>query len=145
MGQEKSLPVRCTPTSTILHNNNYRISQISSKTAHSAVSATSSNSSAISTSSQDSSNTTGATTTLNSKLTRPPSSTSRTSYKTPVDRQSKYLSEHLYIKSYLDIEEEDRNAKKNFHPAPQGGIRNYKPKIISEKQKKQNKEVDVWI
>lgn len=69
--------------------------------------------------------------------------TSKTSYKS-VERQAKYLNEHLYIKSYLDIEEDERNARQNFQPAPQG-IRNYTPKILNEKKPPKKKEVDVWI
>lgn len=139
MGQEKSLPVRCSPT-----NQNYRTSISSATSTKSVVSATSSNSSSASS--------TNSALTATSRPSSTLSTTSRTSYKS-VDRQSKYLSEHLYIKSYLDIEEEDRNAKKQFRTAPVGGIRNYQPKILTDKQqqqqqqqKQQNKqEVDVWI
>ena len=78
-----------------------------------------------------------------STSSRSTKSTSVSSSYKSVDRQTKYLNEHLYIKSYLDIEEEDRNAKQSFKAAPAGGIRNYTPKILSEKTNK--KEVDVWI
>uniref|UniRef100_A0A1B0DFC5 Glucose-methanol-choline oxidoreductase C-terminal domain-containing protein n=1 Tax=Phlebotomus papatasi TaxID=29031 RepID=A0A1B0DFC5_PHLPP len=39
-----------------------------------------------------------------------------------VERQTKYLKEQLYIKSYLDIEEQDRNAKQQFTPSRANGI-----------------------
>lgn len=51
-----------------------------------------------------------------------------------VQRQTKYLKEQLYIKSYLDLEDEDRAAKKVFQQKTKTGIRNYTPKILGEKQ-----------
>ncbi|GAB0093759.1 Glucose-methanol-choline oxidoreductase [Sergentomyia squamirostris] len=73
-------------------------------------------------------------------------SSSRYSCKS-VERQTKYLKEQLYIKSYLDIEEQDRNAKKQFTPATRtNGIRNYRPKILGEKPPTPaQQDVDVWI
>lgn len=59
-------------------------------------------------------------------------------------KQTKYLKEQLYIKSYLDIVEQDRTARSHF-PAAKPGIRNYTPKILVEKPPTPKKEVDVWI
>lgn len=61
----------------------------------------------------------------------------------PESKQTKYLKEQLYIKSYLDIVEQDRTARSHF-PAAKPGIRNYTPKILVE-EPPPNKEVDVWI
>lgn len=47
-----------------------------------------------------------------------------------LDKQKQYLSHHLYIKSYLDILEEDERARAHFKSARPGGIRNYTPKIL---------------
>lgn len=47
-----------------------------------------------------------------------------------LDKQKHYLSHHLYIKSYLDILEEDERARAHFKSARPGGIRNYTPKIL---------------
>lgn len=48
-----------------------------------------------------------------------------------LDKQKQYLSHHLYIKSYLDILEEDERARAHFKSARPGGIRNYTPKILA--------------
>ncbi|TMW51729.1 hypothetical protein DOY81_003221 [Sarcophaga bullata] len=76
-----------------------------------------------------------------------------------VQKQKEYLDHQLYIKSYLDILEEDQKAKAQYKVAKPGGIRNYTPKILSEvtlstsapepsngfsKQKSKIKE-DPWI
>lgn len=47
-------------------------------------------------------------------------------------KQKEYLEHHLYIKSYLDILEEDEKARAEYKVAKPGGIRNYKPKILSD-------------
>ncbi|XP_059224164.1 putative uncharacterized protein DDB_G0277255 [Stomoxys calcitrans] len=49
-----------------------------------------------------------------------------------VQKQKDYLDHHLYIKSYLDILEEDQRASAQYKVAKPGGIRNYKPKILAE-------------
>ncbi|XP_020714325.1 A-agglutinin anchorage subunit [Ceratitis capitata] len=49
-----------------------------------------------------------------------------------LDQKKNYLCKHLYIKSYLDILEEDEKARAQFKSARPGGIRNYKPKILGE-------------
>ncbi|XP_036339669.1 uncharacterized protein LOC118748997 [Rhagoletis pomonella] len=49
-----------------------------------------------------------------------------------LNHKKNYLCRHLYIKSYLDILEEDEKARAQFKSARPGGIRNYKPKILSE-------------
>lgn len=49
-----------------------------------------------------------------------------------VQKQKDYLDHHLYIKSYLDILEEDQRASAQYKIAKPGGIRNYTPKILSE-------------
>ncbi|XP_055388992.1 uncharacterized protein LOC129618209 [Condylostylus longicornis] len=68
------------------------------------------------------------------------------------EKQANYLNHHLYIKSYLDILEEDEKAKKQFIPRP--GIRNYKPKILysetsnsitRKESNKNNKDSGTWI
>lgn len=48
------------------------------------------------------------------------------------DKQKDYLNHHLYIKTYLDILEEDKRAKEYFQSeaAARPGIRNYTPKIL---------------
>lgn len=75
-----------------------------------------------------------------------------------LQKQKDYLDHHLYIKSYLDILEEDQKAKAQYKVAKPGGIRNYTPKILAEvplstsapetngfsKQKSKVKE-DPWI
>lgn len=75
-----------------------------------------------------------------------------------LQKQKDYLDHHLYIKSYLDILEEDQKAKAQYKVAKPGGIRNYTPKILAEvplstsapeangftKQKAKIKE-DPWI
>lgn len=48
-----------------------------------------------------------------------------------LDKTKNYLNHHLYIKSYLDILEEDEKARAHFKPA-RPGIRNYTPKILSD-------------
>ncbi|KAH8343230.1 hypothetical protein KR059_007060 [Drosophila kikkawai] len=48
-----------------------------------------------------------------------------------LDKQKHYLHHHLYIKSYLDILEEDERARAHFKSARPGGIRNYTPKILA--------------
>ncbi|XP_053951168.1 uncharacterized protein LOC128858715 [Anastrepha ludens] len=52
--------------------------------------------------------------------------------RTSLDQKKNYLCRHLYIKSYLDILEEDEKARAEFKSARPGGIRNYKPKILGE-------------
>lgn len=82
-------------------------------------------------------------------IQRPPSrapstattKSARSTYST-AEKQAKYLKEQLYIKSYLDIVEQDQTAKTNFQPA-KPGIRNYTPKIYVDKPRQ--KDVDVWI
>lgn len=61
-------------------------------------------------------------------------------------KQTKYLKEQLYIKSYLDIVERDRRAREQFQPA-KPGIRNYTPKILGVQPTAlaAKSEVDVWI
>lgn len=59
------------------------------------------------------------------------------------DTQKDYLEHHLYIKSYLDILDEDNKAKKKFKPA-RPGIRNYTPKILSNQQKSREQN-EIWI
>ncbi|XP_037931862.1 uncharacterized protein LOC119666654 [Teleopsis dalmanni] len=49
-----------------------------------------------------------------------------------LDKQKNYLNHHLYIKSYLDILEEDEKARAHYKPGKPGGIRNYTPKILSD-------------
>lgn len=56
-----------------------------------------------------------------------------------LDKQKHYLNHHLYIKSYLDILEEDQKARAHFQAARPGGIRNYTPKILAAASE-QNKE-----
>lgn len=59
-------------------------------------------------------------------------------------KQTKYLKEQLYIKSYLDIVEADRLARNQFKAA-KPGIRNYTPKILSTQPALPARDVDVWI
>lgn len=47
-------------------------------------------------------------------------------------KQKEYLEHHLYIKSYLDILEEDEIARSQYKVAKPGGIRNYTPKILAD-------------
>lgn len=49
-----------------------------------------------------------------------------------LQKQKDYLDHHLYIKSYLDILEEDQKAKAQYKVAKPGGIRNYTPKILAD-------------
>lgn len=143
MGQEKSLPSRCnsahdyhssaTSTTSIKSS---APSQRSSASKQSSKSTSSSKSTKSSSSSSTSSSTSSSSSTLTTASTA-------SSYKS-IDRQTKYLNEHLYIKSYLDIEEEDRNAKVQFQKI-RPGIRNYTPKILSLEKNKTKQEVDVWI
>lgn len=85
------------------------------------------------------------TATIQRPPSRAPSTTttksSRSTYST-AEKQAKYLKEQLYIKSYLDIVEQDQTAKNQFQPA-KPGIRNYTPKIYVDKPRQ--KDVDVWI
>lgn len=59
-----------------------------------------------------------------------PSSLASSKSNRSLDKQKQYLSHHLYIKSYLDILEEDERARAHFKAARPGGIRNYTPKIL---------------
>lgn len=68
-------------------------------------------------------------------------STTKTTYST-AEKQAKYLKQQLYIKSYIDIAEQDQNAQKHFKPT-RPGLRNYTPKILNEKPQPQ--PVDIWI
>lgn len=49
-----------------------------------------------------------------------------------LQKQKEYLDHHLYIKSYLDILEEDQKASAQYKVAKPGGIRNYTPKILAD-------------
>lgn len=119
MGQEKSLPSRCnsihnyplTGSSSHKHHNHHH-HHSGTTTLSSAVSSVSLAPSFRSTTSTN---------------------VSRSTCKS-VQRQTKYLKEQLYIKSYLDLEDQDRAARKVFQPKTKGGIRNYTPKILGEKQ-----------
>lgn len=172
MGNEKSLPDRCNSaqTSYLNHHNlqknrhhpaaNYRhstpsthfnptaedhhpsssySSYNSSRPPSRAPSTTKSyaSSSAYSTASAATQSTTISNrTSYHHQPTQPPSTSVAES------KQTKYLKEQLYIKSYLDIVEQDRNAQSHFKAA-KPGIRNYTPKILVQAPPK--KELDVWI
>lgn len=138
MGQEKSLPARCNSC------HNYSSSTAAPTIIRSpsrSTTATTTNSISLST-----------TTTLNTTRTHS-SATSSASYKS-IEKQTKYLNEQLYIKTYLDIVEEDRTAKQQFQPK-RIGIRNYTPKILLDQLPSvasstssssiEQDEVDVWI
>lgn len=113
MGQEKSLPARCN----------------SAQLCHSPVASSASlNSSKSLTPSRSPSTASSA--------------SSNVSYKS-VEQQTKYLNEHLYIKSYLEIDKEERTAKAQLFQQIRPGIRNYKPKIL--KDKTESEDLDVWI
>lgn len=114
MGQEKSLPARCNST-TISHHS-------------SAASSTSLNSTKSLTPSRSPSTASTA--------------SSSASYKS-IEQQKKYLNEHLYIKSYLEIDKEEHIAKAQLFQQIRPGIRNYKPKILKDKLNQE--ELDVWI
>lgn len=60
-------------------------------------------------------------------------------------QQTKYLNEHLYIKSYLDIEEEKTRNNRVLSEKSRSGLRNYTPKILTASPGGDEKEVDVWI
>ena len=68
-----------------------------------------------------------------------------------LDKQKDYITHHLYIKTYLDILEEDRRAKEYFktEAAAKPGIRNYTPKIIEDnitnKDQKIAQKEELWI
>lgn len=139
MGQEKSLPDRCNSVQTTYRTVSSRISRPPSRAPSSTKSYASSAYS------------TGTTATASTSTS---SSSAKTSGSTE-SKQTKYLKKQLYIKSYLDIVEQDRAARNNF-PAAKPGIRNYTPKILVEKEQQQQsqqqqqqqhdpKEVDVWI
>lgn len=72
----------------------------------------------------------------------PSTASSSASYKS-VEQQKKYLNEHLYIKSYLEIDKEEHLAKAQLFQQIRPGIRNYKPKILKDKLNQE--ELDVWI
>lgn len=155
MGQEKSLPSRCNsihhdyPSLTGTHHSGTTTSSGSSATAnnphhthhshknhhhhhhhHRSSVGSGALSSAVSSVSLAPS-TRSSTSTINTNY-------SRASYKS-VQRQTKYLNEQLYIKSYLDLEDQDRLAKKVFQQTTtKSGIRNYTPKILGEKQLNDN-------
>ena len=82
-------------------------------------------------------------TSLNSTKSLTPSRSPSTtaSYKS-VEQQTKYLNEHLYIKSYLEIDKEHIVKAQLFNQI-RPGIRNYKPKILKDKLIQE--ELDVWI
>lgn len=125
MGQEKSLPSRCNSIHNYpltgsthrqhRHHHHHHHHNGGSQTLSSAISSVSL---APSTRSSTSTIQTNA---------------SRVTCKS-VQRQTKYLKEQLYIKSYLDLEDQDRAAKKVFQQKTKTGIRNYTPKILGEKQ-----------
>lgn len=116
MGQEKSVPIRCNSTSISHHS--------------SAASSTSLNS-------------TKSLTPSRSPSTASSSVSSTSSYRS-VEEQTKYLSEHLYIKSYLEIDKEEHLVKAQIYKQIRPGIRNYKPKILKEKFKQEELEVWIW-
>lgn len=60
-------------------------------------------------------------------------------------QQTKYLNEHLYIKSYLDIEEEKVRNRRVLNEKTRSGLRNYTPKILTLNSSNDKREVDVWI
>lgn len=122
MGQEKSLPSRCNSIqnypltgSTNRQHRHHHHHHGGSTTLSSAISSVSLSPS-----------TRSSTSTIHTNA-------SRTTCKS-VQRQTKYLKEQLYIKSYLDLEDQDRAAKKVFEQKTKTGIRNYTPKILGEKQ-----------
>lgn len=125
MGQEKSLPSRCNS----IHNYNYQLTGSSHRHHrhhhHHHNGGTTTLSSAISSVSLAPS-ARSSTSTIQTNV-------SRATCKS-VQRQTKYLKEQLYIKSYLDLEDQDRAAKKVFQQKTKTGIRNYTPKILGEKQ-----------
>ncbi|XP_020812210.1 glucose dehydrogenase [FAD, quinone]-like [Drosophila serrata] len=82
----------------------------------------------ISSSSRSSSSTSSSSSTRGSA---PSSLVSSKSSNRSLDKQKHYLHHHLYIKSYLDILEEDERARAHFKSARPGGIRNYTPKILA--------------
>lgn len=129
MGQEKSLPDRCNSVQTAYRTSTSPSSIISRPPSRAPSSTKSYAPSAYSTSTQ---------VTVKTSVSNSSASSSRTTD----SQQTKYLKEQLYIKSYLDIAEQDRTARSLFQPA-KPGIRNYTPKILVEKPPK--KEVDVWI
>lgn len=159
MGQEKSLPVRCnschnyssstTTAPTILKRSTSR-STASSTTTKKSIALSSDNS--ISTAK-----------TIHSSRTRPSSShqsTPSSSYTSSYDEQLKYLNHQLFIKTYLDIIEEERTTQGvHFHQPKRSGIRNYTPKILldqlppppattlssSSTSSIEQDDVDVWI
>lgn len=157
MGQEKSLPVRCnschnyssstTTAPTILKRSTSRSTASSTKTKKSH--ALSSNTS-ISTSE-----------TIHSSRTRASShqSTASSSYTSRYDEHFKYLNHQLFMKTYLDIIEEERTTQAHFHQPKRSGIRNYTPKILldqlppppattlssSSTSSIEQDDVDVWI
>lgn len=116
MGQEKSVPSRCN-------------SAIISHHSSAASSTTSINS-------------TKSLTPSRSPSTASSSASSTASFKS-VESQTKYLNEHLYIKSYLEIEHKEHIVKAQLFNQIRPGIRNYKPKILKDKLNQE--ELDVWI
>lgn len=151
MGQEKSLPVRCTHTFQQEYSTSTApISRAQSRSTHSIKSAIASTTSTIHTARTRSSSCSAVSTTS--------SACSATSYKS-IEKQAKYLKDQLHIKTYLDIIEEDRNAKRNF-PTARSGIRNYTPKILldenppytssgsgtsSASSSSSEQDLDVWV
>lgn len=81
-------------------------------------------------------------TTVSNRTVQPSTNTIASKKSHSESKQTKYLKEQLYIKSYLDIVEQDRLAQSNFKTA-KPGIRNYTPKILVQAPPK--KELDVWI
>lgn len=132
MGQEKSLPSRCNSihnyplTGATHHRNTHHRHHHHHHNNNTAGGATTTLSSAISSVSLAPS-ARSSTSTIHTNA-------SRATCKS-VQRQTKYLKEQLYIKSYLDLEDQDRAAKKVFQQkTTKTGIRNYTPKILGEKQ-----------
>lgn len=81
-------------------------------------------------------------TTVSNRTIQPSTNTAISKRSSSEAKQTKYLKEQLYIKSYLDIVEQDRLAQSVFQTA-KPGIRNYTPKILVQTPPK--KELDVWI
>lgn len=173
MGQEKSVPIRCNTchsysssikksaslsasTSQLPTSSQHQQQHHHHKTAPSPV-RSQSRSTTISTKSSHSSKKHASSHTRLSSRHSSASATSTTSssYKS-IDNQTKYLNHQLYIKSYLDIVEEDRNAAIHFQPA-RNGIRNYTPKILLEQStppastsasstsSNEQEDIDIWI
>lgn len=142
MGQEKSIPVRCNTCHD--YSSSAPIKRSLSRSTSSSSTTKSSTATLLSTTA--SINTTKTSTSSQSTAL---STTTSSSFKS-IDKQTQYLNHQLYIKTYLDILEEDQNAKVVFQPVRKG-IRNYTPKILVEKTAAAattttvERNVDVWI